>query len=113
MEITGSILQPIISGNIKLSHGEVYLPQDRGSGGASNRFTSNRSVLPAGGVSQAFATGYMSRHFGSGPASLTTRNSQSSSTGNTAPVYQFSMCPFPYDISITKIDKFSLHFPQH
>ncbi|KAJ1411016.1 hypothetical protein SESBI_21551 [Sesbania bispinosa] len=72
VQITGSILQPIISGNIQLSYGEVYLPHDRRSGPASNRFPSNQSVLPARGVSQ------ISRYFGSGPASLTTKISQSS-----------------------------------
>ncbi|MED6138356.1 hypothetical protein PIB30_073645, partial [Stylosanthes scabra] len=53
VQITGSILQPNISGNIKLSQGEAYLPHDKGdkgSGAASNRFPSNQPPLSAGGV---------------------------------------------------------------
>ncbi|XP_012571674.1 protein TIC236, chloroplastic-like isoform X2 [Cicer arietinum] len=75
LQITGSILQPIISGNVKLSHGEVYLPHYRGSGssGAPNRFPTNKSTLSGGDVSQAFA---------SSPTSLTTKISQSSSSVN-------------------------------
>ncbi|XP_023524011.1 uncharacterized protein LOC111788077 isoform X2 [Cucurbita pepo subsp. pepo] len=41
MQITGSILQPNISGNIQLSRGEAYLPHDKGSGAASSN-----KVLP-------------------------------------------------------------------
>ncbi|XP_073223817.1 protein TIC236, chloroplastic-like isoform X2 [Cicer arietinum] len=63
MQITGSILQPNISGNIKLSHGEAYLPHDRGGAPASDRFPSNQSMLPSGGVSQVFASRYVSRFF--------------------------------------------------
>ncbi|XP_061346271.1 protein TIC236, chloroplastic-like [Gastrolobium bilobum] len=83
LQITGSILQPNIFGNIKLSHGEAYLPHDRGGGGASNRFPSNQSELPTGGAGQAFASRYISRYFGSEPASSTTKISQSSGSGNT------------------------------
>ncbi|KAK7283049.1 hypothetical protein RIF29_12289 [Crotalaria pallida] len=78
MQITGSILQPNISGNIKLSHGEAYLPHDKGGGGAaSDRFPSNESTPPSGDVTRAFASRYVSRYFGSEPA-LTTKISQSS-----------------------------------
>ncbi|RYQ90040.1 hypothetical protein Ahy_B09g096350 isoform A [Arachis hypogaea] len=59
VQITGSMLQPNISGNIKLSQGEAYLPHDKGDkggGAASNRFPSNQPPLPAGGVSRAFAS---------------------------------------------------------
>ncbi|KAF8400748.1 hypothetical protein HHK36_014048 [Tetracentron sinense] len=62
MQITGSILQPIISGMIKLSHGEAYLPHDKGSGAAAvNRLTSNRSNLPSGGFNRVAASGPVSR----------------------------------------------------
>ncbi|KAM6592238.1 hypothetical protein CsatA_014843 [Cannabis sativa] len=69
MQITGSILQPNISGNIKLSHGEAYLPHDKGSGSAHNRLASDQSTLPGGEV----ALTYVSRFFNSQPASSRTR----------------------------------------
>ncbi|KAF7817205.1 uncharacterized protein G2W53_031174 [Senna tora] len=78
MQITGSILQPNISGNIKLSHGEAYLPHDRGGAGASNRFTSNQSMLPASGISQAVASRYVSRFLSSKSAASRTKVSESS-----------------------------------
>ena len=62
LQISGSILQPNMSGKIKLSHGEAYLPHDKGSGAASfNRDTSKQSRLPAGGYNRAVASKYMSR----------------------------------------------------
>ncbi|CAK7353466.1 unnamed protein product [Dovyalis caffra] len=74
MQITGSILQPNISGNIKLSHGEAYLPHDKGSGAAPfNRLSSNQPRLPAGGVNQAVASRYVSRFFSSEPAASKTK----------------------------------------
>ncbi|TKY58188.1 hypothetical protein E2542_SST15244 [Spatholobus suberectus] len=78
LQITGSILQPNISGNIKLSQGEAYLPHDRGGAPASNRFPSNQSMLPAGGVSRMFASRYVSRFFGSESAASMAKVSQSS-----------------------------------
>lgn len=36
---------------IKLSHGEAYLPQDKGNGEDSDRVTSSLSVLSTGGHS--------------------------------------------------------------
>ncbi|XP_057423582.1 protein TIC236, chloroplastic-like [Lotus japonicus] len=84
LQITGSILQPNISGNIKLSHGEAYLPHDRGGAHASNRFPSNQSVLPAGGISKMFASRYVSRFFSSESASSRATNSQSSGSVNNA-----------------------------
>ncbi|EXC20797.1 hypothetical protein L484_007379 [Morus notabilis] len=79
MQITGSILQPNISGNIKLSHGEAYLPHDKGSGAAPNRLVSNQSRLPSGSVNRAVASRYVSRFFSSQPAaSRTTRFPQPS-----------------------------------
>ncbi|CAK8568700.1 unnamed protein product [Lathyrus sativus] len=81
LQITGSILQPVISGNIKLSRGEVYLPHDGGSGD-SQALASNQSALSAGSNSQEFASRYISQYFGSRSASLTTKTSQSSSSAN-------------------------------
>ncbi|PON53076.1 hypothetical protein PanWU01x14_204560 [Parasponia andersonii] len=73
MQITGSILQPNISGNIKLSHGEAYLPHDKGGGSTPNRLTSNQSTLPGGGVDREVASRYVSRFFSSQPAASRTR----------------------------------------
>ncbi|KAM1200742.1 hypothetical protein ACFX2I_016981 [Malus domestica] len=78
MQITGSILQPNISGNIKLSHGEAYLPHDKGSEAASNRLASNESRLMATGVDRAVASRYVSRFFSSQPAASRTKFSQPS-----------------------------------
>lgn len=81
MQITGSILQPNVSGNIKLSHGEAYLPHDKGSGAASfNRFTSNQSRLPARGVNRAVASRYVSRFFSSEPAAAKNKFPQPTGT---------------------------------
>ncbi|KAH7574198.1 hypothetical protein JRO89_XS03G0264500 [Xanthoceras sorbifolium] len=74
MQITGSILQPDISGNIKLSHGEAYLPHDKGSGTAPlNRLESNQSRLPGGGINRAVASRYVSRFFSSEPDASRTK----------------------------------------
>ncbi|KAK9208010.1 hypothetical protein WN944_000361 [Citrus x changshan-huyou] len=74
MQITGSILQPTISGNIKLSHGEAYLPHDKGSGTAPfNRLEANQSRLPGGGINRAVASRYVSRFFSSEPAASMTK----------------------------------------
>uniref|UniRef100_A0A368UGS4 Translocation and assembly module TamB C-terminal domain-containing protein n=1 Tax=Glycine max TaxID=3847 RepID=A0A368UGS4_SOYBN len=78
LQITGSILQPNISGNIKISQGEAYLPHDRGGTPASNRFPSNQSVLPTAGVSRMFASRYVSRFLNSESASSREKVSQSS-----------------------------------
>ncbi|KAL3500462.1 hypothetical protein ACH5RR_039555 [Cinchona calisaya] len=62
LQISGSILQPNMSGKIKLSHGEAYLPHDKGSGAAPvNRDASNQSRLPAGGYNRTVASKYFSR----------------------------------------------------
>ncbi|XP_020207319.1 uncharacterized protein LOC109792326 isoform X2 [Cajanus cajan] len=76
VQITSSVLQPNISGNIKLSHGEVYLPHNKG-GASSNRFPSYQSALP----DESFASRYISQYFGSESASLMTKISQSSGSG--------------------------------
>ncbi|KAL2346810.1 hypothetical protein Fmac_000810 [Flemingia macrophylla] len=71
VQITGSVSQPNISGNLKLSQGEVYLPHD-------NRFPSYQSALP----DESFASRYISQYFGSESASLMTKISQSSGSVN-------------------------------
>uniref|UniRef100_A0A1D1Y2C3 HPr kinase/phosphorylase n=1 Tax=Anthurium amnicola TaxID=1678845 RepID=A0A1D1Y2C3_9ARAE len=48
MQITGSILQPNISGKIQLSHGEAYLPHDKRNGDAVKRIAPKRPGFPAG-----------------------------------------------------------------
>ncbi|KAK7384787.1 hypothetical protein VNO78_30489 [Psophocarpus tetragonolobus] len=78
LQITGSILQPNISGNIKISQGEAYLPHDRGGIPASNRFPSDQHVLPTAGVSRMFASRYVSRFLNSESASSRMKVSQSS-----------------------------------
>ncbi|KAK7377280.1 hypothetical protein VNO80_02702 [Phaseolus coccineus] len=78
LQITGSILQPNISGNIKISQGEAYLPHDKGGTPTSNRFPSNHSGLPTAGVSRVFASRYVSRFLNSESASSRTKVSQSS-----------------------------------
>ncbi|XP_048227957.1 protein TIC236, chloroplastic isoform X2 [Ricinus communis] len=79
LQIAGSILQPNISGNIKLSHGEAYLPHDKGSGGSPfNRLASNQSRLPVRGLNRAVASRYVSRFFNSEPAASKTKFPQNS-----------------------------------
>ncbi|KAG0475018.1 hypothetical protein HPP92_014704 [Vanilla planifolia] len=70
LQIMGSILQPNISGMFKLSHGEAYLPQDKGNGDAFNRLSSKRSTFPAAAYSGATASGHISRFFDSLSGSL-------------------------------------------
>lgn len=49
LQVTGSILRPDVSGLIRLSHGEAYLPHDKGNGAVTTRLASNKSsYLPAG-----------------------------------------------------------------
>jgi len=90
VQITGSILQPNVSGNIKLSNGEVYLPHDRG-GASSNRFRSYQSALPGGGIDKSFASKYISQYFGSESASPVAKISQTSGSGSTLLGYCFSI----------------------
>ncbi|CAK8570060.1 unnamed protein product [Lathyrus sativus] len=82
VQITGSILQPNISGNIKLCNGEAYMPHDRGGAPASKRFPLNQSMLPSGGVSQVFASRYVSRFFSSESPTANANTSQSSGSVN-------------------------------
>ncbi|PIA65229.1 hypothetical protein AQUCO_00100602v1 [Aquilegia coerulea] len=79
MQITGSILQPNISGMIKLSRGEAYLPHDKGNGTAMiNRLAANSSSLSASGYGRMTASGYVSRFFSSEPATSHAKFSQPS-----------------------------------
>ncbi|GMH11870.1 hypothetical protein Nepgr_013711 [Nepenthes gracilis] len=78
LQITGSIMQPNISGKIKLSHGEAYLPHDKGSGSAPfNKFASSQSRLPSGGYNRMVAA-YVLRFFSSEPAASRSNFSQPS-----------------------------------
>ncbi|PIN14213.1 hypothetical protein CDL12_13167 [Handroanthus impetiginosus] len=62
LQITGSIMQPNISGKIKISQGEAYLPHDKGSGAAPfGRDTINEPNPPAGGYGRMVASKYVSR----------------------------------------------------
>lgn len=68
LQITGSIMQPNISGKIKLSRGEAYLPHDKGGGAAQiNRDVSNQSNFPSG-YNQVVASKYVSRFLNLKPA---------------------------------------------
>ncbi|MQL96759.1 hypothetical protein Taro_029437, partial [Colocasia esculenta] len=64
MQITGSILQPNISGKIQLSHGEAYLPHDKRNGDAFKRMSPKRAGFPAGSYNILAAYGNVSRFFG-------------------------------------------------
>lgn len=62
LQLSGSILQPTISGKMKLSHGEAYLPHDKRSGSAPfNRDTSSQSRLAAASHSRLVASKYVAR----------------------------------------------------
>ncbi|KAL3650861.1 hypothetical protein CASFOL_007264 [Castilleja foliolosa] len=70
LQVTGSIMQPNISGNIKISQGEAYLPHDKGSGAAPfNRDTGNKPRLAPGGYGRIVASKYVSRFLNLIPAS--------------------------------------------
>ncbi|KAI7745119.1 hypothetical protein M8C21_032015, partial [Ambrosia artemisiifolia] len=76
LQVTGSILQPNISGNIKLSHGEAYLPHEKGA--AMNREASDTSSIPTGGYNQVVASKYVSRFLNLKPTILNTSFQQPS-----------------------------------
>lgn len=79
LQIAGSILQPSISGNIKLSHGEAYLPHDKGGGAAPfNRLASSQTRLSRDSYNRMVAARYMSRFFGSEPTASNIEFSHSS-----------------------------------
>ncbi|KAI4376157.1 hypothetical protein MLD38_013947 [Melastoma candidum] len=65
LQISGSIFQPNISGDIKLSQGEAYLPHDKGSGAPPfEKLPSRQSRLRVGGVNRMVPSRYISRFFG-------------------------------------------------
>ncbi|KAL1546608.1 protein TIC236, chloroplastic-like isoform X1 [Salvia divinorum] len=71
LQISGSIMQPNMSGKIKLSQGEVYLPHDKGSGTAPFiNDTTNEPRPPAGAYGRMVATKYVSRFLNLIPASF-------------------------------------------
>ncbi|XP_059275165.1 protein TIC236, chloroplastic isoform X2 [Lycium ferocissimum] len=79
LQVSGSILQPNISGKMNLSHGEAYLPHDKGSGTAPfSRETSDQSRLPAGGYNRIVASKYVSRFLSLKPAASNIQFNQSS-----------------------------------
>ncbi|KAL0330289.1 UNVERIFIED_CONTAM: protein, chloroplastic [Sesamum radiatum] len=79
LQITGSIMQPNISGKIKISQGEVYLPHDKGSAVAPfNRDKTNEPRLAAGGYGRIVASKYVSRFLNLIPASSKSAFRQSS-----------------------------------
>uniref|UniRef100_A0A1J3ED73 Translocation and assembly module TamB C-terminal domain-containing protein n=1 Tax=Noccaea caerulescens TaxID=107243 RepID=A0A1J3ED73_NOCCA len=85
LQISGSMLQPTISGNIKLSHGEAYLPHDKGGGAAPfNRLAANQSRIGGASFNQAVASRYFARFFGTEPASSRMKFSQSAGESNAA-----------------------------
>lgn len=49
MRFMGSILEPEVSGMIKLSHGEAYLPQEKGVNTAASTLASSLTGMGAGG----------------------------------------------------------------
>lgn len=66
-------MQPNISGKIKLSHGEAYLPHDKGGGAAAiSRDASDQTGLPSGGYNQVVASKYVSRFLNLKPAASST-----------------------------------------
>ena len=48
MRFTGSILEPEVSGMIKLSHGEAYLPQEKGLNTAASTLASSLTGMTTG-----------------------------------------------------------------
>ncbi|MCO5581692.1 hypothetical protein L7F22_035581 [Adiantum nelumboides] len=54
MRFNGSILEPEVSGMIKLSHGEAYLPQEKGVTTAASTLASSLTGMAAGGKLNGF-----------------------------------------------------------
>ncbi|KAF3326963.1 TamB, inner membrane protein subunit of TAM complex [Carex littledalei] len=61
LQVSGSILQPIISGMVRLSHGEAYLPHDKGNGALANRLASTKARYAPPGYDQMMSSGNVSR----------------------------------------------------
>jgi hypothetical protein len=77
------MLQPTISGNIKLSQGEAYLPHDKGGGAAPlNRLAANQYSIPGAAINQAVSSRYFARFFGTERASSGMKFSQSTGKSN-------------------------------
>ncbi|VAH58089.1 unnamed protein product [Triticum turgidum subsp. durum] len=64
LQVTGSILRPDVSGMIRLSHGEAYLPHDKGNGAVATRLASNKSSYLLAGFGQTTTSQDVSRFLG-------------------------------------------------
>uniref|UniRef100_A0A0D9UXI8 Translocation and assembly module TamB C-terminal domain-containing protein n=1 Tax=Leersia perrieri TaxID=77586 RepID=A0A0D9UXI8_9ORYZ len=65
LQVTGSILRPDVSGMIRLSHGEAYLPHDKGNGAVATRLASKKSSSFPAGFDQRTASQDVSHFLGS------------------------------------------------
>uniref|UniRef100_A0A0E0BY59 Translocation and assembly module TamB C-terminal domain-containing protein n=1 Tax=Oryza meridionalis TaxID=40149 RepID=A0A0E0BY59_9ORYZ len=65
LQVTGSILRPDVSGMIRLSHGEAYLPHDKGNGAVATRLSSNKSSSVPAGFDQRTVSRDVSHFLGS------------------------------------------------
>ncbi|KAL6848037.1 hypothetical protein ACP4OV_022165 [Aristida adscensionis] len=65
LQVTGSILRPDVSGMIRLSHGEAYLPHDKGNGAVTTRLASSKSRYLPAGFDQSTTSQDVSRFLGS------------------------------------------------
>ncbi|KAL6627318.1 hypothetical protein ACP70R_031044 [Stipagrostis hirtigluma subsp. patula] len=65
LQVTGSILRPDVSGMIRLSHGEAYLPHDKGNGAVTTRLASNKSRYLPSGFGKSTTSQDVSRFLGS------------------------------------------------
>ncbi|KAJ3694159.1 hypothetical protein LUZ60_009639 [Juncus effusus] len=77
LQVRGSILQPNISGMVRLSHGEAYLPHDKGNGALANQLASAKaSYLLPHGYDHMMTSGNVSRFLGSLSASSDSQQSE-------------------------------------
>jgi hypothetical protein len=60
LQVSGSILQPVISGMVRLSHGEAYLPHDKGNGPLASRLVSTKARYASPGYDQMISSGHVS-----------------------------------------------------
>eukprot|EP01018_Ginkgo_biloba_P034762 Gb_34401 [translate_table: standard] len=70
IQVAGSIMEPEVSGMIKFSHGEAYLPQEKGTGAAITRLASNPKSLSSGGYSRMVSAGNIARFYNADSTSL-------------------------------------------
>ncbi|XP_051136836.1 protein TIC236, chloroplastic [Andrographis paniculata] len=104
LQITGSIMQPNISGKIKISQGEAYLPHDKGSGAvAFNKVRTAEQRLAAGGYGHMVASKYVSRFLNLIPASSNSSFSQSSGDRNEAKEMAVVSSNPRFDIRLTDL----------